>query len=200
MSLMKLPTNYQEFIHKSRYSRWLEEEKRRESWEETVNRYMVFMFENTPIALFGLYQKSEIMKELKKAILNLEIMPSMRAMMTAGPALKRENIAGYNCAYIPIDNPRSFDEIVYVLMNGTGVGFSVEQQFTNMLPSIPDVELEYTDDTISVADSKEGWARSFRDLVSYLYTNRIPTINYDKIRPAGARLKTFGGRASGPDP
>jgi len=195
---MKLPTNYQEFIHKSRYSRWLEEEKRRESWDETVNRYITFMFENTPMAQFG--QESEMFKELKEAIINLEIMPSMRAMMTAGPALKRENISGYNCAYIPIDNPRSFDEIVYVLMNGTGVGFSVEHKFIEQLPSIPDVELEYTDDTISVADSKEGWARSFRDLISYLYTNRIPTINYDKIRPAGARLKTFGGRASGPDP
>ena len=193
-----LPTDYQAFIHKSRYSRWIDAEQRRETWNETVDRYLTFMWENTPMSQFG--KKSDIYKELREAILNLEIMPSMRAMMTAGPALKRENIAGYNCSYIPIDNPRSFDEIVYILMNGTGVGFSVEQQFTNMLPSIPDVDFEITDDTISVADSKEGWARSFRDLISFLYTNRVPTINYDKIRPAGARLKTFGGRASGPQP
>jgi ribonucleoside-triphosphate reductase (thioredoxin) len=193
-----LPTDYQAFIHKSRYSRWIETEQRRETWNETVERYLTFMWENTPMLQFGI--DSDIYRELRDAILNLEIMPSMRAMMTAGPALKRENIAGYNCSYVPIDNPRSFDEIVYILMNGTGVGFSVEQQFTNMLPSVPDVDFEITDDTISVADSKEGWARSFRDLISFLYTNRVPTINYDKIRPAGARLKTFGGRASGPQP
>ena len=164
-----LPTDYQSFIHKSRYSRWIDEEQRRETWNETVERYLTFMWENTPMSQFG--TKSDIYKELRDAILNLEVMPSMRAMMTAGPALKRENIAGYNCSYIPIDNPRSFDEIVFILMNGTGVGFSVEQQFTNMLPSIPDVDFEITDDTISVADSKEGWARSFSDLISFLYTN-----------------------------
>ena len=196
--MTQLPTNYQEFIHKSRYSRWIDAEQRRETWDETVERYLVFMWENTPMAQFG--TKSKIMQELRDAILTLEIMPSMRAMMTAGAALKRENIAGYNCSYIPIDNPRSFDEIVYILMNGTGVGFSVERKFIEQLPSIPDEEFETTDDIISVADSKEGWARSFRDLVSYLYTNRIPTVNYDKIRPAGAILKTFGGRASGPQP
>ena len=136
--MTQLPTNYQEFIHKSRYSRWIDAEQRRETWDETVERYLVFMWENTPMAQFG--TKSKIMQELRDAILTLEIMPSMRAMMTAGAALKRENIAGYNCSYIPIDNPRSFDEIVYILMNGTGVGFSVERKFIEQLPSIPDEE------------------------------------------------------------
>ena len=127
-------------------------------------------------------------------------MPSMRALMTAGTALERENIAGYNCSYIPIDTPKSFDEVLYNLMNGTGVGFSVERQYVDKLPTIPDKEFEKTEDVISVADSKEGWARAFKDLVSFLYTCRIPRINVSKIRPAGARLKTFGGRASGPQP
>ena len=193
-----LPSVYQTFIHKSRYARWLDNEGRRENWNETVERYLSFMWENTPASQFG--KKHPVFDQLKNSILNLEVMPSMRALMTAGPALKRENIAGYNCSYIPIDNPRSFDEIVYILMNGTGVGFSVEKKFTDMLPSIPEDDFEITDDTISVADSKEGWARSFRDLISFLYTNRIPKVDYGKIRPAGSRLKTFGGRASGPTP
>jgi len=137
---------------------------------------------------------------IRNAILHLEVMPSMRSLMTAGPALERENIAGYNCSYIPVDNPKSFDEILYILMNGTGVGFSVERQYVNQLPTIPDVAFDKTDDVISVADSKEGWARAFKDLISYLYTNRIPKIDVSKVRPAGSRLKTFGGRASGPQP
>jgi ribonucleoside-diphosphate reductase alpha chain len=137
---------------------------------------------------------------IRNSILSLEVMPSMRSLMTAGPALERENIAGYNCSYIPVDNPKSFDEILYILMNGTGVGFSVERQYVNELPTIPDVEFERTDDVISIADSKEGWARAFKDLVSYLYTARIPKIDVSKVRPAGSRLKTFGGRASGPQP
>ena len=127
-------------------------------------------------------------------------MPSMRALMTSGKALERENIAGYNCSYIPIDNPKAFDEVLYILMNGTGVGFSVERQYVSGLPTVPDREFEHTDDVVSVADSKEGWARAFRDLVSYLYTCRIPKINVNKVRLAGSRLKTFGGRASGPQP
>jgi len=137
---------------------------------------------------------------IRNAILHLEVMPSMRSLMTAGTALERENIAGYNCSYIPVDNPKSFDEILYILMNGTGVGFSVERQYVNQLPTIPDVAFDKTDDVISVADSKEGWARAFKDLISYLYTNRIPKIDVSKVRPAGSRLKTFGGRASGPQP
>ena len=194
-----LPTNYQSFIHMSRYSRWLEEDGRRETWEETIDRYLSFMVEhlqeNYSYSLFG----TEL-ADLRRGMLNLEVLGSMRALMTAGPALKRENVAGYNCSYLPVDSPRSFDECLYILMNGTGVGFSVERQYIGKLPTIPDQEFENTDDVISVADSKEGWARALRDLISLLYTNRIPKIDIGKIRPAGARLKTFGGRASGPAP
>ena len=144
--------------------------------------------------------KNKEWTELEEAILSLQVMPSMRALMTSGGALDRENIAGYNCSYIPIDSPKAFDEVLYILMNGTGVGFSVERQYADKLPTIPDQEFENTDDVISVADSKEGWARAFRDLISFLYTARIPKISVTKVRPAGARLKTFGGRASGPQP
>ncbi len=194
-----LPTNYQSFIHMSRYSRWLEEEGRRETWEETIDRYLSFMVEhlqeNYSYSLFGIE-----LADLRRGMLNLEVLGSMRALMTAGPALKRENVAGYNCSYLPVDSPRSFDECLYILMNGTGVGFSVERQYIGKLPTIPDQEFENTDDVVSVADSKEGWARALRDLISLLYTNRIPKIDVSKVRPAGARLKTFGGRASGPAP
>ena len=194
-----LPTNYQAFIHMSRYSRWLEEEGRRETWEETIDRYLSFMVEhlqeNYSYSLFGVE-----LADLRRGMLNLEVLGSMRALMTAGPALKRENVAGYNCSYLPVDSPRSFDECLYILMNGTGVGFSVERQYIGKLPTIPDQEFENTDDVVSVADSKEGWARALRDLISLLYTNRIPKIDVSKVRPAGARLKTFGGRASGPAP
>jgi len=194
-----LPTNYQSFIHMSRYSRWLDEEQRRETWEETVDRYLSFMVrhlgDNYSYDLFG-----KELEELRSAMLTLKVLGSMRALMTAGPALKRENVAGYNCSYLPVDSPRSFDECLYILMNGTGVGFSVERQYINSLPTIPDQEFENTDDVISVADSKEGWARGLRDLISLLYTNRIPKIDTSKIRPAGERLKVFGGRASGPAP
>ena len=142
----------------------------------------------------------EMYSEIETSMFNLEVLGSMRALMTAGPALKRENIAGYNCSYLPVDSPRSFDECLYILMNGTGVGFSVERQYINNLPTIPDIEFESSDDLISVVDSKEGWARALRNLISFLYTNRIPKIDTSKVRPAGARLKTFGGRASGPEP
>ena len=189
-----LPTEYQAFIHMSRYSRWLENEGRRESWDETVGRLINFFKENTK----GVDEKS--WEDMHDAVLSLEVMPSMRALMTAGKALERENIAGYNCSYIPIDNPKAFDEVLYILMNGTGVGFSVERQYSDKLPTIPDVEFEKTEDVIAVVDSKEGWAKGFRDLISFLYTGRIPKINVTKIRPAGTRLKTFGGRASGPQP
>ena len=189
-----LPTEYQSFIHLSRYSRWLPEENRRESWSETVDRLFTFFHSS----IEGVDEKT--WEDAQDAILSLEVMPSMRALMTAGKALEKENIAGYNCSYIPIDNPKAFDEVLYVLMNGTGVGFSVERQYADKLPTVPDQEFEYTDDIISVIDSKEGWARAFRDVVSYLYTARIPKVNVSKVRPAGARLKTFGGRASGPQP
>ena len=191
---MPLPTEYQSFIHMSRYSRWLEDEGRRESWSETVGRLISFFKEN----IKGIDAKS--WEDMEEAILSLQVMPSMRALMTAGKALERENVAGYNCSYIPIDNPKAFDEVLYILMNGTGVGFSVERQYSDKLPTIPDVEFEKTEDVIAVVDSKEGWAKGFRDLISFLYTGRIPKINVTKIRPAGTRLKTFGGRASGPQP
>ena len=184
-----LPTNYQSFIHMSRYSRWLDEEQRRETWEETVDRYLSFMVrhlsDNYSYDLFG-----KELKELRDAMLTLKVLGSMRALMTAGPALKRENVAGYNCSYLPVDSPRSFDECLYILMNGTGVGFSVERQYISSLPTIPDQEFENTDDVISVADSKEGWARGLRDLISLLYTNRVPKIDTSKIRPAGERLRS----------
>ena len=194
-----LPTEYQAFIHLSRYSRWLEEDKRRETWPETVGRLINFFTIHVDKNLNVRLEK-ELWKELEEHILSLQVMPSMRALMTSGKALERENIAGYNCSYIPIDNPKAFDEVLYILMNGTGVGFSVERQYVSGLPTIPDREFEHTDDVISVADSKEGWARAFRDLVSYLYTCRIPKVNVNKVRLAGSRLKTFGGRASGPQP
>ena len=194
-----LPTSYQEFIHKSRYARWLEEEGRRENWGETVSRYVDFM-EEALLEKHNYKMKKDDKHAIDEYITNLSVMPSMRALMTAGPALERENIAGYNCSYIPIDNPKAFDEVLYILMNGTGVGFSVERQYIDKLPTIPDREFEKTDDVVAVNDSKEGWARAFKDLISYLYTCRIPKININKVRPAGARLKTFGGRASGPQP
>ena len=194
-----LPTEYQAFIHLSRYSRWLEEDKRREIWPETVGRLIDFFTIHVDKNLNVRLEK-ELWKELEEHILSLQVMPSMRALMTSGKALERENIAGYNCSYIPIDNPKAFDEVLYILMNGTGVGFSVERQYVSGLPTVPDREFEHTDDVISVADSKEGWARAFRDLVSYLYTCRIPKVNVNKVRLAGSRLKTFGGRASGPQP
>ena len=194
-----LPTEYQSFIHMSRYSRWKPEEGRRETWSETVQRLIDFFADHMDRNI-GVKFENSTWDRLEDAILNTSVMPSMRALMTAGEALRRENIAGYNCSYVPIDSPRSFDEVLYILMNGTGVGFSVERQYVDKLPTIPDREFEHTDDVISVADSKEGWARGFRDLISYLYTNRIPKINVNRIRPAGQRLKTFGGRASGPQP
>ena len=196
---MKHMNDYQRFIALSRYARWIEEENRRETWEETVSRLIEYFSYHVATNL-EVKLDDDIWKKLKQNIISLNIMPSMRSMMTAGPALSRENIAGYNCSYIPIDNPKAFDEVLYILMNGTGVGFSVERQYINSLPTVPDREFEYTEDVICVADSKEGWARAFRDLISYLYTCRVPKINVNKVRAAGARLKTFGGRASGPQP
>ena len=194
-----LPTDYQNFIHLSRYSRWIDQKERRETWKETINRYLSFMSDHLK-ENYNYTIRDDMYSEIETSMFNLEVLGSMRALMTAGPALKRENIAGYNCSYLPVDSPRSFDECLYILMNGTGVGFSVERQYVHNLPTIPDIDFESSDDLISVADSKEGWARGLRDLISFLYTNRIPKIDTSKIRPAGARLKTFGGRASGPEP
>ena len=196
--MSKLPTQYQEYIHLSRYSRWLPEEKRRETWDETVNRYFNF-FEEHLQEKFNYTIPKKLHKELKEAVLNLEVMPSMRCLMTAGPALKKENVAGYNCAYTAIDSTRSFDEILYVLMNGTGVGFSVESRHVDQLPVVPS-GLYPTDTVIKVRDSKLGWAKAFKELTSLLWSGLIPTWDLSSIRPAGSVLKTFGGRASGPEP
>ena len=192
-----LPTDYQTFIHKSRYARWLEDEGRREDWAETVQRYFDYM--QTWLLKEHKYDMSSVRKDIEDAVLNLEIMPSMRAMMTAGPALARNHIAAYNCSYIPIDHPRAFDELLYILMCGTGVGFSVERNNVDKLPIVSD-NMEQTNTTIVVEDSKEGWAKAFRELISMLYGGNIPSWDLSKLRPAGERLKTFGGRSSGPAP
>ena len=193
-----LPTTYQEFIHLSRYSRWLPEEERRETWEETVGRYFNFFTEHLEENHKYKLTK-ELRNELEGAILNLEVMPSMRCLMTAGEALKRENIAGYNCSYIAVNRPNAFDEILYVLMNGTGVGFSVERQFISELPVVAD-EFHHTDTTIVIADSKLGWAKGLKELIGMLYIGQIPRWDLSRVRSAGSPLKTFGGRASGPEP
>jgi len=193
-----LPTSYQEFIHLSRYSRWLPDKGRRETWDETITRYFDFFTEHLKETVnFDL--SKNLRNELEQAVLGLRIMPSMRCVMTAGEALKRENIAGYNCSYVAVDRPQAFDEILYVLMNGTGVGFSVERQYISQLPQIAD-EFHPTDTTIVVADSKLGWAKALKELVGMLYVGQVPRWDLSKIRPAGAPLKTFGGRASGPEP
>ena len=193
-----LPTEYQEFIHLSRYSRWLPEKGRRETWSETVGRYFDFFTEHLQEQNnFKLDDVSR--KRLEEAVLSQKVMPSMRCLMTAGEALKRENVSGYNCSYVAVDSPRAFDEILYILMNGTGVGFSVERQDVIKLPNVAD-ELHPTDTTIVVPDSKLGWAKSLKELIHLLYSGQIPSWDLSKVRPAGAPLKTFGGRASGPEP
>ena len=195
MSSNYLPTSYQEFIHLSRYSRWLPEEKRRETWNETIERYFKFFDEH-----LNDMHKYKIPKtvrdELENGVLGLDVMPSMRCLMTAGEALKRENIAGYNCSYVAVNRVQAFDEILYVLMNGTGVGFSVERQEVSKLPRVSE-EFYESDTVISVADSKLGWAKAFKELVGLLYIGQVPRWDLTKVRPAGAPLKTFGGRASG---
>ena len=183
---------YQQFIHKSRYARWLPEAGRRETWAETVNRYVSFWVDRGQID-----QKTS--SKMFNAIHNLEVMPSMRCMMTAGEALDKDNVAGFNCSYLAIDSPRSFDELMYVLMCGTGVGFSVERNFINKLPTIAE-SFHKTDSVVVVSDSKIGWASAFRELIAMLYAGKIPQWDMSRIRPSGARLKTFGGRASGPEP
>lgn len=194
----QLPSLYQQFIHLSRYSRWIESEKRRETWNETVARYFDF-FENHLKESQEYSLSKQLRNELEDAVLNLEIMPSMRSLMTAGEALSRDNVAGYNCSYIAVNRVRAFDEILYVLMCGTGVGFSVERQYVEKLPTIAE-HFSTTETEIVVEDSKAGWAKSYKELISLLIAGQIPKWNLKKIRPAGARLKTFGGRASGPAP
>ena len=189
-----LPTDYQNFIALSRYARWKEDEQRRETWTETVSRYFDYMQ--------GLHSKTltdSLRKKLEEKILGLEVMPSMRALMTAGPALNNCNVTSYNCSYIPVDSPRAFDECMYILMCGTGVGFSVERSNVDKLPIVNE-HFEKSSTVIKVADSRPGWARALRELISLLYAGQIPTIDVSEVRPAGAKLKTMGGRASGPGP
>ena len=189
---------YENFIALSRYARWIPEENRRETWGETVDRYFEFMLDHlkknndyTP--------DSKLVEEMKSAVFNRNVMPSMRSVMTAGAALERDHVAGYNCSFVPVDSPRSFDETMYILMCGTGVGFSVEYKYVNKLPSVPD-SFEKSSTVITVEDSKQGWAKAYRELLALLWAGQIPAIDVSKLRPAGARLKTMGGRSSGPQP
>lgn len=195
-----LPTDYQSFIHASRYARWLPELNRRETWTETVDRYVGNVIapalHSTDLSFDEIY---EMQNKLRSAILEQKVMPSMRCLQTAGPALDRDNTAGYNCSYTPVDHTRVFDEVLYILMCGTGVGFSVEKKYVNALPVIPDFLLE-KDVEIAVEDSKEGWADAYRQLIEELYQGSICSWDVSKVRPYGARLETFGGRASGPGP
>jgi ribonucleoside-diphosphate reductase alpha chain len=191
-------TPYNTFIAKSRYSRYLDDKGRREHWDETVARYFDFM--SSHLATKCNYElTSELRNELQTAVTALDVVPSMRAVMTAGPALERQNVAAFNCSYLPIDDPKAFDEAMYILLCGTGVGFSVEQQYVSKLPEVPS-QLFDSKTTVVVSDSKEGWAKSLRQLLALLYAGEIPRFDVSKVRPAGARLRTFGGRASGPGP
>lgn len=187
-----LPTDYQTFIATSRYARWLEGVGRRETWGETVNRYM------TNIAGKWLTDNPDTMEEIESAILSLSVMPSMRSLMTAGIAAERDNTCMYNCSYLPVDDPKSFDEAMFILLCGTGVGFSVERQFISKLPEVP--TLFESETTVVIKDSKEGWAKGLRQVLALLWAGEIPKWDVSKVRPAGAKLKTFGGRASGPAP
>ena len=193
-----LPTSYQNFIAMSRYARWNEEANRRETWAETVSRYFDYM--EGELEKKQSYKLSkELRTELEQAVIGLEVMPSMRAVMTAGPALDRCNVGAYNCSYLPIDNPRAFDEAMYILMNGTGVGFSVERDHVDKLPVVSET-FNRSNTMIVVDDSRIGWVKSLRELIACLYAGQIPKWDVSRVRPAGARLKTFGGRASGPGP
>ena len=189
---------YENFIALSRYARWIPEENRREKWGETVDRYFAFML-NHLSKNFNYTPDPEFVEELKNAVYDRNVMPSMRAVMTAGAALDRDHVAGYNCSFVPVDNPRSFDETMYILMCGTGVGFSVEYKYVNKLPAVPEL-FEKSSTVIVVEDSKTGWAKAYRELLAMLWAGQIPSIDVSKLRPAGARLKTMGGRSSGPQP
>ena len=195
---MPLPTEYQSFIHLSRYARWNYALKRRESWEETVDRFISFFKEQLDTK-HSFKLENGLEADMREAITNLDVMPSMRCLMTAGEALKKENVAGYNCSYVKVDAPRSFDEILYILMNGTGVGFSVEEEYVDKLPPLAE-EFHETDTTIVVAESKLGWAKAYKEMLSLLWQGQIPRWDLSNVRPAGTPLKTFGGRASGPEP
>lgn len=203
MTSDRIPTIFQQYIHCSKYARWLPEENRRETWEETVERYMMNVV--APILDGGNPLKNggkgdpELMQEIREAILNLEVMPSMRALMTAGPAMERDHMAGYNCSFVAVDHPRAFDEALYILTCGTGLGFSCENKYVSKLPEVAE-EFHDTDTTIVVSDSRIGWASAYRELVSLLYGGKVPRIDVSKVRGKGERLKTFGGRASGPEP
>ena len=189
---------YENFIALSRYARWIPEENRRETWGETVDRYFSFMLDHL-FQNHAYEPDSKLLEDLKQAVYNRDVMPSMRAVMTAGAALERDHVAGYNCSFVPVDSPRSFDETMYILMCGTGVGFSVEYKYVNKLPAVPE-SFEKSTTTIVVEDSKQGWAKSYRELLAMLWAGQIPAIDVSKLRPAGARLKTMGGRSSGPQP
>ena len=189
---------YENFIALSRYARWLQEDNRRETWGETVDRYFAYMLEHLKTN-YNYSPSPKLLQEIKEAVYNRNVMPSMRAVMTAGAALDRDHVAGYNCSFIPVDSPRSFDETMYILMCGTGVGFSVEYKYVNKLPAVPE-SFEKSTTVIVVEDSKNGWAKSYRELLAMLWAGQIPSIDVSKLRPAGARLKTMGGRSSGPQP
>ena len=189
---------YENFIALSRYARWLSEENRRETWSETVDRYFDYIQKHLKDK-HGYVPDEKLVSELKQFVFDRNVMPSMRSVMTAGTALERDNVAGYNCSFLPVDSLRSFDEAMYILMCGTGVGFSVESMYVNKLPVIAE-KFEKTETIIVVEDSKAGWSKALRELIALLYQGQIPAIDVSKVRPAGARLKTFGGRASGPQP
>jgi ribonucleoside-diphosphate reductase alpha chain len=195
---VSLPTAYQQVIHKTRYARWIDEENRREDWHETVDRFIKYIVEC--LEKYNNYSVDDNLKEkIKKFILETSVMPSMRALMTAGPALERDSTCLYNCSYLPVDSLRSFDEAMYILMCGTGVGYSVESKYVNQLPVINE-HFENSSTSIVVDDSKAGWAKALRELIALLYQGQVPSWDMSNVRPAGARLKTFGGRASGPEP
>jgi ribonucleoside-triphosphate reductase (thioredoxin) len=193
-----LPTDYQNFIALSRYARWKEDEQRRETWTETVSRYFDYMQDHLK-KNYSYDITKALRSKLEEAVLNQNIMPSMRALMTAGPALDRCHVGGYNCSYVPVDSPRAFDETMYILMCGTGVGFSVERHIVDKLPTVNE-DFHDTDTVIKVGDSRPGWAKSLKELIFMLYSGQVPKFDVSEVRPAGARLKTFGGRASGPQP
>jgi ribonucleoside-diphosphate reductase alpha chain len=196
---VSLPTDYQSFIHQSRYSKFMDTLNRRETFNETVDRYIANVVSPVLMKSLDFFQARDVQNEIREAILNLEVMPSMRCMMSAGPGLDRSNVAGFNCSYTAVDHPRVFDEVLYILMCGTGVGFSVERKNVEQLPTLPE-KMTPIDMTIVVEDSKEGWADAYRQLIEELYQGNVPKWDVSKVRAAGERLMTFGGRASGPDP
>ena len=189
---------YENFIAMSRYARWLPEKGRRETWGETVDRFISYMTKHLKDD-YGYEPPAALVFEMRDAIFHRNVMPSMRAIMTAGTALDRDNIAGYNCSFLPVDSLRSFDEAMYILMCGTGVGFSVESVYVDKLPVVNE-HFEKSDTVIVVEDSKAGWAKSLRELLALLWQGQIPSWDVSQVRSAGSRLKTFGGRASGPEP